>query len=163
MRAHTQKEPVTVFLADDDEEDWFLITRAFAQCCDWNVHPVGSGEELLDRLSMLDVRAASRPDDRFSSGKTPFRFLVMLDLHLSGESGLETLTRLKSSPAYRLIPVIIFSGSASPDDIARCYDLGANAFIEKPGNFAALARAVAVVYRFWSECVQVPYFDRARR
>lgn len=163
MRAPPQSEPVTVLLADDDEDDWFLVTRAFRRCCDWNVHPVASGEELLDRLSMLDVRTSSRPDDRLPSGRTPFRFLVMLDLHLKGSSGVETIARLKANPVFRLIPVIIFSGSANLDEVARCYDLGVNAFIEKPKSYPDLARSIEVLHAFWAEDVQLPYFDRARR
>lgn len=58
--------------------------------------------------------------------------LILLDLHLHGWDGFETLRRLQDHPRTRTIPVILISGSASTRDKARGLDEGAVDFILKP-------------------------------
>lgn len=51
--------------------------------------------------------------------------LILLDLGLPGESGLEMLEKLKSNPVLSPMKVIVFSGSSRPQDIVRARHLGA--------------------------------------
>jgi CheY-like chemotaxis protein len=68
--------------------------------------------------------------------------LVLLDLNLPGRSGIEVLAYLKSTPQTRHIPVIVFTTTDDPQEIASCYALGCNAYIAKP---IAYDRFVAVL------------------
>ena len=64
-----------------------------------------------------------------------------MDVIMPGMGGYQVLTKLKESPAYRSIGVVIFS-SASDEDLERkCFEKGAEAFWIKPYNYdAAQAR-----------------------
>jgi CheY-like chemotaxis protein len=51
--------------------------------------------------------------------------------------GWELLRRIRAHPRTREIPVIVQSWTTRPEDIERCYALGANSFVAKsltPGN-----------------------------
>lgn len=58
--------------------------------------------------------------------------LILLDIMLPGMSGLEILERLKSSPAYQGIPVIIVSAKGSEMDKVTGLNSGADDYLEKP-------------------------------
>jgi two-component system nitrogen regulation response regulator NtrX len=54
--------------------------------------------------------------------------LMLLDLRMPGETGLEWLARLQPLP----VPVVVLSGEASPSDAVTALRLGAADFVEKP-------------------------------
>jgi CheY-like chemotaxis protein len=45
--------------------------------------------------------------------------------------------------------VLVFTSSSRPDDIARAYDAGANAYLVKPNALAELASLVLALRDFW--------------
>ncbi|HEX5950625.1 MAG TPA: response regulator, partial [Actinomycetota bacterium] len=51
----------------------------------------------------VDVARRSRPE------------LVVLDLNLDEEDGLEVVRRLRKDPALRAVPVVVWSASTSPE------------------------------------------------
>jgi hypothetical protein len=46
--------------------------------------------------------------------------------------------------------VVIFTGCATPERMKQAYDLGANAFHEKPGTFTDTVKLVGSLYTTWS-------------
>ena len=79
----------------------------------------------------------------------PLPGLVLLDLNLPYWSGFEVLEWIRKQPQFRRLPVLIFSSSNRPDDIARAYDTGANGFLVKPNALADLQTLVLAVRDFW--------------
>ena len=74
--------------------------------------------------------------------------LILLDIMLPGESGLDILKKLKSSPAAMQIPVILLTALDQEDDIVTGLDLGADDYIAKPfGIMELIARVKAVLRR----------------
>jgi DNA-binding response OmpR family regulator len=67
--------------------------------------------------------------------------LYLLDLHLSGYSGLDICRQLKDTELTRAIPVIMIS--ANPDIHFLAESCGANAAIEKPFNTTHLLETIA--------------------
>jgi two-component system, NtrC family, nitrogen regulation response regulator NtrX len=65
--------------------------------------------------------------------------LMLLDLRLPGESGLEWLARL-GVPLP--VPVVVLSGEASPSDAVAALRLGAADFVEKPPSAERLLTSV---------------------
>jgi CheY-like chemotaxis protein len=47
------------------------------------------------------------------------------------------------------VPVLVFSSSNRPDDIARAYDAGANGYLVKPNALAELTSLVMALRDFW--------------
>jgi len=68
----------------------------------------------------LELAREQRPD------------LILLDLHLPDISGNEVLQRLRAEAATRDIPVVMLSADATPRQIERLLQAGANAYLTKP-------------------------------
>ncbi|GGS11512.1 response regulator [Deinococcus sedimenti] len=58
--------------------------------------------------------------------------LILLDFHLTGQSGLDVLRALKRQVVTRRIPVVMFSASAAPADIDAAYAADAADYHVKP-------------------------------
>jgi CheY-like chemotaxis protein len=54
------------------------------------------------------------------------------------------------------LPVLIFTSSSRPDDIARAYDAGANSYLVKPSALADLLALALALRDFWLLQNQLP-------
>ena len=78
--------------------------------------------------------------------------LVLLDIMLPGEDGLEILSRLKASEVTREIPVIMVTAKGAEYDKVMGLDYGADDYITKPfGMMEFIARVRAVLRRAGKE------------
>ncbi len=64
--------------------------------------------------------------------------LILLDLHLPDLDGEEVLVRLRAHPETAATKVVILSADISPRRVQRLLDLGANGYLSKPLDLAAL-------------------------
>jgi CheY-like chemotaxis protein len=58
--------------------------------------------------------------------------LILLDQHLPDITGTEVLQRLKADPATRDITVVIVSADATPGQMRKMRELGADDYLTKP-------------------------------
>ena len=58
--------------------------------------------------------------------------LLVVDIRIPGNGGLELIERIRTSPGYREVPVIITSGTDVPEDVKTAVELGVLAYIIKP-------------------------------
>lgn len=75
--------------------------------------------------------------------------VVLLDLQMPRLSGIEVLRRLRADERTALLPVVMFSSSSEDRDLATCYQLGANSYVVKPGDFEGYERAVTAIASYW--------------
>ena len=68
--------------------------------------------------------------------------IILLDLRLPKVDGLEVLTKIKSDPRTRKIPIVVPTSSGEDKDIKESYKLEANSFIVKPVNFDSFSEVV---------------------
>ena len=68
----------------------------------------------------------------------PFHNAVICDLNLNGESGVEFVAWLGNSVDFRILPVIILTGSTSEADISAARERGAASILKKPARFEEL-------------------------
>lgn len=146
-------KPITILMADDDEDDRLLTAEAFAESHLANdLRFVNDGEELMQYLfrqgKYTDPKIAPRPG------------IILLDLNMPRKDGREALAEIKSDPELCRIPVIILTTSKAEEDIVRSYDLGANSFIAKPVTFHRLVEVLQTVGNYWFHIVQLPSEDR---
>jgi CheY-like chemotaxis protein len=68
--------------------------------------------------------------------------LILLDLLMPEEGGIQLLTRLRSMPDHRTTPVIIVSVISDPETRIVCQSLGVRDYVVKPFQRDALLNAV---------------------
>ncbi|MDB5202858.1 MAG: response regulator [Ferruginibacter sp.] len=85
--------------------------------------------------------------------------LILLDYNLPGVSGMQLLQYIRSYPEMKHTPVVIFSSSDNPVDVATAYANGANAYLVKPLGMQNLKDTIQVVCDFWinknQRCAQI--------
>ena len=145
----TRHKPLTILVADDDEDDRSFIRKAWNKSRAANdLRFVNDGEELTEYLNhsgkYSDPASAPRPA------------VILLDLNMPKKDGREVLREIKANPELRHIPVIVLTTSQVDEDICRSYDLGANSYITKPATFVALADVLQVLERYWIDIVHLP-------
>jgi CheY-like chemotaxis protein len=135
-------EAGTILLVEDSSTDVLLIKRALARLGVINpTQTIADGEEALQYLAGL-----GRFGDR---QRYPLPALVLLDLKLPRQSGLDVLGWLKQQPGLKRTPVVVLTSSAESQDVARAYDLGANSYLVKPVAFDDLQRLLQSVDGYW--------------
>lgn len=134
------REPI--LLVEDDPTDVLMIRRALSKAGVANpVHVVSDGDAAVAYLSGAEPYA-----DR---ARYPFPLLAILDLKLPRRSGHEVLAWLRAEPVLRRLPVVILTSSRASIDLERAYDLGANSYLVKPVDSAALVDMMAAVRQYW--------------
>jgi CheY-like chemotaxis protein len=114
-----------LFLIDDDIDDHEIFKSALAKVDEeLALMTATNGYEALSVLST----AGTLPD------------YIFVDLNMPRMSGLQFLKEIKQTESLKDIPVIIYTTSSSPDDIAKTKALGAVSFVTKPSRFSELCR-----------------------
>ena len=106
-------------------------------------------------LSMeLDGEAAiQRLHQENFSPQSVFPDIVLLDLNLPKKNGFEVLNSIKTDPQLKKIPVFVFTGSESEDDVNRAYQCHANGYIRKPANFSEYIALFGRLAAFWQHII----------
>ena len=138
-----------ILYAEDDENDQFLIEKAFAKMA----HPVevrfvNDGSEAIQYLQGTGEFA-----DR---ARFPLPTVIFLDIKMPQVNGFEVLEWLKSNESFKLIPAVMISSSQMQEDIDRAYALGASVYLVKPANLAELQKLFKVTGEFFIEHVEKP-------
>ncbi len=124
-----------ILLVEDDPDDAFFMTRAFAsECPAAELHIVRDGEEAIAYLA-----GRGRYADRAAH---PFPCHVLLDLKLPRLSGLEVLRWIRAQPAHAALPVTVLSGSDLPSDVAEARTLGVADYLQKAVSLPGFIEAV---------------------
>lgn len=89
--------------------------------------------------------------------EAPLPSLILLDLNLPRLDGTEVLKRLRAQPRTRLTPVVVFSSSDQPSDVAACYKHGANSYVRKPVDFDRFSEILVEVARYWLSVNHLAY------
>ena len=144
-----RRRPITLLMADDDEDDRLLTKVALERSRLANdLRFVEDGEQLLDYLN----RRGKYADPLLS----PRPGLILLDLNMPRKDGREALREIKTSPALKRIPVVVMTTSQAERDISKIYDLGANSYVTKPVTMDSLVDVLKTIGRYWFEIVELP-------
>lgn len=120
-----------ILLADDDEDDRLFFKDAIEELkVRTVVNTVNDGVQLMDYLNTPDVQL---PD------------VVFLDLNMPRKDGMECLREIRSDARLKDLSIAIYSTSSSEEDIEETFVRGANIYIKKPNDFAALKKILSEV------------------
>ena len=108
----------------DDERMNVQLLEVMLEPEGYQLVTAGSGEAALEAV------AHHAPD------------LVVLDVMMPGMTGYQVATRIKENPATRHIPIVMLSALDDPNSRAHGLSAGAEAFLTKPVNRAALCERV---------------------
>lgn len=133
-----------VLLVEDNPGDVRLIREAFSTLERGTaLEIVTRGDEAVELLTQ-QATDDSLPD------------IALLDLNLPGRDGCGILETIRDDPRLQYLPVVILTSSEAEEDIARCYDANANAYVTKPTDPTAFRAVAEAVERFWFETAQLP-------
>ena len=121
--------PHESILAVEDDEGILELLKYNLAKDGYRVTTVTSGEE------GLQLAGSATPD------------LILLDLILPGEDGLDVCRRLKTDPQTRQVPIIILTAKGEEADIVTGLELGAADYITKPFSTRGLLARVRAVLR----------------
>jgi two-component system response regulator len=138
----------TILLVEDSlaDAEMALDALAGAHLANPVVH-VEDGVDCLDYLYCRGEWASREPVDPA---------VVLLDIKMPRMSGLEVLTQLRADDRFRRVPVVILSSSREESDLARSWDIGANAYVIKPVDVDQFFEAVRTLGQFWAVLNQAP-------
>ena len=105
---------VATILVVDDEKNIRRTLRMVLEGSGFHTLEAGSAEDALQQLDTNDID------------------LVILDVRLPKMSGIEALSKIRSKPETRKLPVLMVSGHASVAEAVQAVQLGATDFFEKP-------------------------------
>lgn len=97
--------------------------------------------------SGYEVETFENGTDFYERLKNEIPSLVLLDIMMPGENGLDILMRMRESPATRRVPVILVTAKASELDKVRGLDLGADDYVTKPFGIMELVSRVKALLR----------------
>ena len=139
---------IEILLVEDNPGDIRLTEEAFEAAtidAEITVRTISNGDDAVDFLNeRADDETRSIPD------------IALVDLNLPGKDGCAVLDVIGADPQLKRLPVIILTSSANRDDIERCYDARANAYVTKPTTPDEFESLVESVGQFWFQQVQLP-------
>jgi DNA-binding response OmpR family regulator len=139
----------TILLVEDDKHDVFFFQRAMETAgLTHSLHVARDGSEALEYLSGNGTFADRQ---RF-----PLPCMVLLDLNLPGQHGLEVLQWIRGHAPDPAVPVIVLSSSTSDRDLREAYRLGANSCLNKPFGTDELVALVRALDVYWFQYNRLP-------
>jgi CheY-like chemotaxis protein len=131
-------EKLPVLIVEDNEDDVFILRRAFKEAQLNNpIHVVTDGAEAIEFLA---------GEGKFGNrSQYPFPVLVLLDLKLPLKSGLEVLEWIQGQVFRSEVNVIVLTSSAEERDITKAYHLGARSYLTKPPTAPILREAMTAL------------------
>lgn len=113
----------------EDEEDIAALIKLQAEITGYKLHVE------VDGINGYRAIEREKPD------------LVILDIMLPGENGLDVCRKMKSSPELKNIPVIILSAKGEELDVVLGLELGADDYVAKPFSPKVLFSRIKAILR----------------
>ena len=132
-----------ILLVEDNPNDELLTLRGLKKSNLTNEIVVArDGAEALDYLFGTGQYAGRDVQ------KMPV--VVLLDLKLPKLDGIDVLRRIRSDERLRFLPVVILTSSRADRDMVDSYQLGANAYVTKPVEYADFIQSIGQLGLFWA-------------
>lgn len=142
----SQTQPLLII--EDSDEDFAAFERVVRKSSLLQIYRCTDGDDALDFLrqagNYANIANAPRPG------------MILLDLNLPGTDGREVLEEIKQDTLLKMIPVVVFTTSDNPRDVAGCYQCGANGYVVKPIDLKKLTKTVQVMVDYWFEANTLP-------
>jgi CheY-like chemotaxis protein len=134
-----------LLVVEDEKIDALSIGRVLKeQFPNVALELVNNGEQVLDWIQRFRVEA----DETM--------FLVLMDLTIPRMSGLDLISEFKANAHLRNVPIVILSGTDSPQAIKSAYNTGASGYLVKPGTASEMRDLLKMTLSFWLNANRLP-------
>ncbi len=135
---------LAILLAEDDENDIFLMRRAIDRAGIPNpLIVVHNGQEAIEYLA---------GDGQYTNrSKFPLPGLMLLDLKMPWMDGFDVLRWVRQRPQFNTLPIVVLTSSKLQEDIDKSRDMGVYDYRVKPHAFEDLVRLLDDVRQCWLE------------
>ena len=113
----------------EDEGDIAALVKLHAEISGYKLHVE------VDGINGFRTLEREKPD------------LVILDIMLPGENGLDVLSKMRGKPELKAIPVILLSAKSEELDLVLGLELGADDYVAKPFSPKVLFSRIKAVLR----------------
>lgn len=124
----------------EDEEDIAALIKLQAELSGYKLHVE------VDGINGYRAIEREKPD------------LVILDVMLPGENGLDVCRKVKNHPELKSIPILILSARGEELDIVLGLELGADDYVQKPFSPKVLFSRIKAILRRNQEPTKKPKF-----
>jgi CheY-like chemotaxis protein len=121
---------MVILYVDDDIDDLQIFQEA-VKTVDENIVCLAASNG-LEALSILD------------SGKV-MPDVIFLDINMPLMNGKDCLAEIRANSKMAHVPVVMFTTSVDPEEIAACKKSGANDFINKPVTYLRLTEIIKAI------------------
>ncbi|MEI6091723.1 MAG: response regulator [bacterium] len=136
-----------ILIVDDSPKDVELTIAALREKNLANEVVVAEdGEEALDYL----YKRGKFVDEK------GYPAVILLDIKMPKMNGIEVLKYIRSTPKFKLIPVIMVTSSREEKDLVESYKLGANSYVVKPVDVVQFIDAIKSLGQYWAVINQAP-------
>lgn len=109
--------PSDILLVEDNADHAMIVKRALTR--NWTASTVTWVRDGEEAMAHLKICAQAIPE------------LILLDIKLPRMGGPDLLRNLQANPEWRKIAVIMLTTTDCPEEIRRCYELGARGHVVK--------------------------------
>jgi len=119
------EQPLHVLLVDDDADDREIFTWTLNSIYPSAITDTAiDGEDALEKLEQWGYH----PD------------IIFLDLNMPKMNGFDFLQHIRREDKWKELPIIVYSTSSNPRDMARSWEAGATDYIVKGTEMASVKR-----------------------
>jgi len=145
--AMSERRNLRVLIVEDEPGDERLMRLALRQ-----------GGFAVDLDTVSDGHSAQRflrrEGERFGHASRPD--LILLDLKMPGQNGLDFLATIKQDERLRAIPVVVITTSSLNEDVIAAYQGGAAGYVPKSNDIHEFVAAIRKLGEYWFRLVRLP-------
>jgi CheY-like chemotaxis protein len=114
-----------LLVVEDSVDDAFFITRAFQRSPDYGTCSVcRTAGEARDYMSGAGIYADRK--------RHPLPTGILTDMHLGRDSGVDFMKWVRTHPAFKEVPVVVWTNSSAPREQEKALSDGAAKVLRKP-------------------------------
>ncbi|MFW5961532.1 MAG: diguanylate cyclase [bacterium] len=111
---------INILIVDDDRDMRLLLESYLRKLEVDKIHFTDTAQKTYQLLNIDDLKSDPEVD------------LIILDIILDQENGIEICKKIKKSPAYREVPIIMITAQKESEYLKEAFEAGAMDYIKKP-------------------------------
>ncbi|SFF22544.1 response regulator [Spirosoma endophyticum] len=125
----------SILIVDDDEDDFIVLAAKIKQC--------------HQNVILTYASSGAEASQKLIDGLQPN--LIIVDVQMPKMDGYELLVWIEGSENWNHIPVVIWTGEISTQEVKRYYRAGANSLLLKQDAF----QDIETFCQYWFKLVQL--------